>query len=286
MFEKLANFKKLTTREKILVIGLVLVVGVNLYIQLIHKPISKRLKNYRFQLLKTKGKLEELESKLPDLRKQKDDINSMKVEFKKMEEHIKEMERTLPGRGQTTQFLKELTREASGLNIELTSIRQKVERYGDYSRLFVELKFNASYGDIVNYIRNLESISPYLAVEKMEVSEPKKMEEKSTVQLALSVLLGEAYLPESFKAPPEGPPVKVSRDIFISSRGPVSSAKIQVSELKLMGVTWRGERSTAIINNEVVRVGDKVGNLRVKQILLESVTLTDGREDFVLSIER
>ena len=53
-----------------------------------------------------------------------------------------------------------------------------------------------------------------------------------------------------------------------------------------MGVTWRGERSTAIINNEVVRVGDKVGNLRVKQILLESVTLTDGREDFVLSIER
>ena len=284
MMDRLLNFKKLTTRQKVLIIGLALAVGVSIYIQLIYKPTSRRIRTYRFQLLKTKGRLEELESKLPDLRKQKDNIDFLKIEFKKVEDQIEEMEGTLPGRGQTTQLLAELTRQANDLDIDLTSIRQKIDRYEDYSRLFVELKFNAAYRDTLNYIRRLEAISPYLIVEEIDISEPKKIEETTAVRLALLTLLGEVYVPESFKAPAEGPPVEAGRDIFISSRSPVS--KIRTSELKLMGITWRGERSTAIINNEVVRIGDKVGNLKVKQILLESVILTDGLEDFVVSIER
>lgn len=284
MLEKLIDFKEKTRRQKALIIGLALVVVANLYIQLIHKPTSRRLKAYRVQLQKTMGKIEELKSKLPDLAKQRSHIETLSVEFKMVQDQIKEMEETLPSRGHTTQLLGELTRQASGLDIDFVSIRQKIDRHEDYSRLFVELKFNAPYKDMANYVRRLEAISPYLIVEEIDVSEPKEVGKAIAVRLALSTLLGEVYVPEALKAPSEITPVKVDRDIFAPSKKPLS--KVRKAELKLMGVTWRGDRSTAIINNEVVRMGEKVDDLEVKQILPESVILTDGLKDYVISLER
>ena len=283
MPEKLLNFKKKTTRQRALIMGLVLVVVANLYIQLIYKPTSRRLKAYKVQLQKAGGRLEELESKLPDLTGQRSHIETLSVEFKKVEDQIKEMEEALVSRGHTTQLLGELTNQASSLDIDFDSIRQRIDRHEGYSRFFVELKFNAPYRDIANYVRRLEAISPYLIVEEIDVSEPEKAGKAIAVRLVLSTLLSEAYAPEAFKAPSETPPVEMDREIFVPSKKPVSKARR--AELKLMGVSWRGDKSTAIINNEVVRTGEKVDDLEVKQILPESVVLTDGVEDFVISIE-
>ena len=57
-----------------------------------------------------------------------------------------------------------------------------------------------------------------------------------------------------------------------------SQVNPELKKLKISGITWRDKESTAIINNEVVRTGDKVGSLVIQQILPEMVVISDGTQ--------
>ena len=74
------------------------------------------------------------------------------------------------------------------------------------------------------------------------------------------------------------------RNIFVSKLK--NFVEEEKKELKLEGITYNLEKSTAIINGEVVRIGSQVGNFKIKQILPEGVILTDDAEEYTLEIER
>lgn len=52
----------------------------------------------------------------------------------------------------------------------------------------------------------------------------------------------------------------------------------------LTGITRVGEELTAIVNNELVRVGDGVGGARVKAVTNHEVVLENGGREMVLSL--
>ena len=57
-------------------------------------------------------------------------------------------------------------------------------------------------------------------------------------------------------------------------------------EFKLSGITQAGKDSTAIINDEVVRVGAKLGEWQVVQILPDAVSLSNGSETVSVTLNR
>jgi len=276
MLDKLANFKKLKTREKTLIIGLAVAVGFGLYFQIIYKPLSSKITRFKFQINKSRARLNELRVKFPQIEKERQDIHSLDVECDLMLTKISGVEEALPSKKSTSRLLSELTKQAQGL--KMISIRQKMDSGDEYSRIFIELKFNAPYENTVNYIKRLESISPFLAIEELDIAEPKG------TTLVLSSLLGETPTADLFKAETDEGALEVSRDIFVSKSRPVS--KVRKAELKLEGITYNFEGSTAIVNGDVLSVGSKVDNLTIKEIRPDEVILSDGVEDHILSIER
>ena len=63
-----------------------------------------------------------------------------------------------------------------------------------------------------------------------------------------------------------------------------SAAGDQASELDLSGILWDPSQPMAIINGEMVQVGDELDDYRVLEIGPDHVSLTDGTEAFKLEI--
>lgn len=284
MINKLADLKKLKSREKLLLIALAGAVGFGIYFQIIYKPLSRNINRYKFQIQKSKSRLRELKEKFPQIEQQRKNIHSLNVKCDDLLKQIDEMEKGLPGKEHLSQLLDKIVSQAKDLN--LSSVRQKVEAGEEYSRTFIELKFYAPYKDVVNYIGSIESISPFLIIEGLEVSEPKAEKKERGVlnYLMLSSLLGEISTLEQLKIEEEKEALEVSRDIFVSKAKPIY--KLKKAEWKLEGITYNRQSPTAIINGEVVRVGSQVDTFTVKEIHPEKVILTDGLEEHLLTIAR
>lgn len=61
--------------------------------------------------------------------------------------------------------------------------------------------------------------------------------------------------------------------------------EIEVSGLNLGGIIYSEQSSIAIINNEVLKEGDSLGEYTVFKIEEKKVILRTGREEFVLKLE-
>lgn len=55
--------------------------------------------------------------------------------------------------------------------------------------------------------------------------------------------------------------------------------------LMLQGIAWDDDKPTAIINNEIVSPGGKIGDVTVIAIERESVILNDGKSNFKLMLK-
>ena len=58
-----------------------------------------------------------------------------------------------------------------------------------------------------------------------------------------------------------------------------------VSNLSLSCIIRDGEKTQAFINDSLVRVGDTITDMTVKQIESDRVILTDGAKDYVLKLQ-
>lgn len=276
-------YKKLGKRERILAVVLLMIISAGIYYQALYKPLTKNIRTYKFQIQKLTTRLNEIETRFPQVDTQKERLDLLKDECNRLLGDIIEIENKLPGEREASQLIAEVGRLAK--DFKLNSVQQKIDMGEEYSRIFIELKFSAPYGQVVNYIKKLETISPYLKIDEMELSEPKRMAKRRGMQarIVLSSLLGKMPLPVRLKAEEEGPTAAV-RDIFISRVKPVS--EIRKTELKLEGITYDPQTATAIINNDVVKIGSRIGEFKVKKILPDTVILTDGYEEYFLSIAR
>ena len=82
------------------------------------------------------------------------------------------------------------------------------------------------------------------------------------------------------------PPVEFTdwaRDPFIQARRFVDDQS-QASGFKLEGVSVRGKDRYALINTQILRVGDTIGAMSVIKIEKDRVTLSRNGRDFVLTM--
>jgi hypothetical protein len=77
--------------------------------------------------------------------------------------------------------------------------------------------------------------------------------------------------------------LKLKRDVFIQAPA-VSAEEISPSDLTLYGIIWDKDNPIAIINEEILKSGDKIGTSTVAKIEENCVVLNDGTRDYKLNL--
>jgi hypothetical protein len=118
----------------------------------------------------------------------------------------------------------------------------------------------------------------------VEISQTKDGASHSKTNMQVSMLLLEKGVDLSVQGKGQSPePLVLKMDPFASKK---SGKKDGAGNFKLSGITQAGKDSTAIINDEVVKVGAKIGEWKVTQILPDAVTLTDGNDTVSVTLNR
>lgn len=280
----ISKYKHLKKRERIAVIVLLAVFSVSVYYNMICKPLLRNSRTYMIQTERLRKQLTEIKMRNPKVETGMKRIEQEKEEGEKLLAKIEALENKLPSKRATSNLIAELTRLAKDIKID--SIRQKIDKGEEYSRIFVEIRFDSPYNEMVDYIQKIETISPFLKIEELEIIEPRKRKKESDtiMRLVVSSLLGDVPFSSQLKAKEIGKTSSDLRDIFVSKVLP-ESATVKI-DMKLEGITYGSEISTAIIDGDVVKEGSIIKNYTVNKIMYDKVILTDGVEEFILKIER
>ena len=275
-------WSRLKVRERAAVVALGAAVLFGVYSKAFREPMSKSVLTYQTQIKKSEAQLNDLKTKAPQDEELKEKIQSLKDETDKMTAQIDSLEENVPSTFGLTQLVGEFTRLAN--DVKLESVKQRVVKEQNYSRVFLEVKFYSNYANAIHYLASLETLSPFLKLEEMEMLEPKGKSVElggAPVRLLMSCLLSDKEEGLPLKAADVAPP-PASRDILSSSERP--QTELEDTRFKLQGISFNLKNPTAIINDDVYAVGAEIGGLTVKKILPDSVVLSDGSQDHVLNL--
>lgn len=275
------SFHLLKNREKAAVVAVAGLLFLGVYAKAVHQPAAGQIATYKTQIKRSKAQLQDLKTKTPQDVALAQRTKALKEEKLELSERISSLEKKIPSRESLSQLVGEFTRLAN--EVKLESVKQKIMKEQGYEKVVLEVKFYSSYVDAVRYVASLESISPFLKVEEMEILEPKGKNLElggSPVRLLLSCLLSDTPADEPLKAA-EASSLKL-RDILTSSGQP--SILMQSAKFNLKGITYNATRPSAIINNDVYVVGDKISGFTVKEISADTVTLREGSRDHLLTL--
>lgn len=295
MEEKLKNladnfskyFNRLNKRQKKLFFLLIITVVSSLYYNIIYKGQLTALSKVRRQATMASGALNKIKAQVTDLTEEKASLERSSDSLKALRRKLASIETELPTQSSIPLFLKELVRQAAGCQIEFNSIRPKSPKEKkDYAELNIEMKFNTNYSGLANYINRLESPSHFLKASNIVIENMKDgLRGELDVTLTLSTLLAEKDMPKKEKEEiREILPLDIERSPFVSQALAPKTGKKE--EFYLSGVITSGKSPSAIINNEVYRVGDVIGNKKVVKIMPKMVILEYGREEIVLTLEK
>lgn len=237
-------------------------------------------------LRKILDEIEEKKSRFPDIKSMEIENDRISEEYEDLIEQIRDFETRIPSINAVSRLLGEITQRADGLNMDVDSIRQQIDREAEgYLKLKLNMKFSGSYSNAVNYLNRLQGISEYLIVEEIEIAQTKERTPLVNVDLGISLLLIEKGIDLSIQEKKEtSSALQIKTDPFMAKK--LFGKKDKTKDLKLAGVTWSGKDATAIINDEVVRVGSQIGEWKVIRIGQDAVMLSDGADEYSITLNR
>jgi len=284
-------YNRLNNKERRLFFIFASVLAVSFYFNLFLKPTLDDIMKLKKQEQGYQDQLAMLQSQFPSAAKARQDVEAKKDNLKNLKLKISDTESKLISASGEERLLAEAIKLSQSLTIDLGAVKEtiKEEREG-FARLYIDLQFTSNYRKALTYIRGLESVSPFVKIEEMALSESKN-EPLSTVDvsLRLSALLNygtdnQAQLTLSGK--------DVAAGIGELKRSPFTpkfiTEKTKRKNLKVTGITYRDNEagSTAIINGKIVRVGDQIEDVKIERISYRCVIVDNGVGKETLQLER
>ena len=97
-------------------------------------------------------------------------IKELEEQEAKLSSDIAELEKKMPSQFNTSELVGQITSLAK--EVKLESVKQHIAKEQSYSRIFLEVKFYSTYLDAIKYVAAIESLSPFLRVDELEILEP------------------------------------------------------------------------------------------------------------------
>jgi Tfp pilus assembly protein PilO len=279
------EWSKLKPREKLMVAAIGAVVLAVLYMRMVYAPVQQKISTYQSQIKKAQKQLNELTAKPPQVVLVSGNVSQLEDETARLATEMSTIEKDMPSKFQLSQLVGELTRLSS--EVKLDSVKQKIIKDQSFSRVFMEIKFYSNFTDTIKYMAAIESISPFIRVDEMEILEPKGKSVElggAPIRLLVSCLLAETTDGAVLKAKQEQVDMTEKfRDVMASSARP--AIELEESKFVLEGITFDLRNPTAIINGDVYQQNSEISGYKVKKILSDSVILSDGVRDHLLSLK-
>lgn len=272
-------------RKKVTVISVAVILGGLAVYSLVGQGFFSEQKKVKADLRKIEDEAAKTREKFPDIKAEERELYELQKSYDGILKDIASYEQKIPSAGSVSKLLGEMTRRSEGLGMDFESIRQNIEREKEgYLKLKLDMKFSGPYSGVVNYLNRLQNLSDYLTVPNIEILQTKESAPRSKTSMQVSMLLLETGVDLSIQDRVQAPETIVLKlDPFVSKK---TDRKDKAKDFKLSGITQAGKDSTAIINNEVVKVGAKIGEWKVIQILPDAVTLSDGAENVSVTLNR
>lgn len=271
------RFNALKKKEQYLIIGLICALIFSFYFNLFFNPFNAKIKRIKTEVKSIKTKISSIKAEGPTVSTEEKNLNDLKIEYDKTRKKLYDIEDNLTNRERIPRILSELIKQGSAYGIDFISIKPTATKgKATYSKLEIEIKMNATYDNFVNYLYRLENISKFLKPEKLELEEIKNgMQGDIKCKVILSTFLSErpSENTEEIKIP-YLERLNIERNPFKSKSMPKKEGVEKIEKkYVLQGVNWMGGISTAVINGEVYRLGDKIDDLYVSDITKNSAIL-------------
>lgn len=283
------QFNLLGRRQSILVLLLTLAAGFGIYYNLIYKPQAAALGKAKLQLKDVNSSLGKLNAQFPDIDMEKRKLDKSKEALEALKSRLAVIELELPFEGTMPNLLEGLVKQAQGYSIDFTSIKPRpIKEKKEYFEQDIEIKFNTTYSDFANYINRLESPSKFLRATSIIMENIKGAFAGSIdVTLTLTTLLGGEITAAKRAKQEEKPAVvlDIERSPFISEYVPAGPSG-KNDDYRLTGIVASGSQPTAIINDDVYKIGDIIDNKVVTKILIDMVVLSRGKEKLILNLRK
>lgn len=232
-----------------------------------------------------------LKSQYPNTIKAEQEIDLIKQNLANLKFKISEIESRLIGVSQEQQLLTEVIKHAQELSLDLESVKEDIKEENDgFARLYIDLEFISSYKIAVLYIRKIESISPFVRIEKMGLVQSKN---EPLASVEVSIVLSAMLSYESNNKGQLALSLKESKPGIVDFKySPFTPRfimkKAKRGNLKVTGITYRkdGAGSTAIINGIIVKIGGQIEGVKIEQILPNYIIVDNGVEKETLALEK
>ena len=287
-----ARFLLLEKRTRVLILVLIAAFIFSSILNLIYKPQKLKIRQLGQELTVLKSKNQTLRAQIPDVASEKQMLEQEKASLKSLESELSKEESQLPQLSNLSELLRTLVEPQDDLKIEFNTIKPvDTEKKERYDRLNIEMNFSTDYLSLVNYIHHLEETFKFLSTTDINV---KQSEKKEGYPLEVTMILSSFLSQEEgerasgqLKAVKTEPIKSLQRDPYLSSSRSVTSVASPQERmgLRLSGIVSREKTPTAIINAEVVKVGDVVEGHKVIEINKDGVVLQDGKGTLFLPIQ-
>lgn len=283
------TFSLFDKRRKALILLFAGVAVFSLYYNLAYKPQAAALRKARLELSDVDRDLSRLKAQFPDVKGQAQKLDKAKKNLEALKSQLASIESELPTQGSIPQLLNGLVRQAQGYSIDFTSIRPKPPKEKkEYFEQDIEIRFNTTYSDFTNYINRLESPAQFLRATNIMMENIKgAFSGGIDTTLTLTTLLSAEPAVKTAKEEAEAlvEPIEIERSPFVPEH--LSQAEqAKSAAYRLTGIVSTGMQPTAIINDDVYKIGDTIDNKVVTQILPNMVVLSYGKEKIMLSLEK
>lgn len=255
--------------------------------RLAYKPWSLRSNKSTAERRSLQQHVEKLQDSLSSLEQERQTVLRQRDETLKAKNQVQGLERQMVSSEELGQLLGHIAQQGQGLPLNFESMSQDVDETGERPEVKISLAFSASYSGFANFLRRIEHLSTYLNVIDFEVAERKEgSRDAQQVKISLRTPLRTPGSPGTAPTAPQTlpEPVEISRSPFNEQARPVEAVNLEA--LHLTGITWQNDSSTAIINDEVVRIGDRVKDMQITDILPDMVILSDGTESHAIPLNQ
>ncbi len=287
-------FNQMEPRTKILFFLLTAAVIFSASFKFFYKPQRAAANQLKHELSVLENKARALKAQIPDIASEEKLLEKERIAFNILKDDLRATEADLLTQDSIPGLLKGLLAQAGAQNIDFKLIKpikesKPVEEasQGAYERLNIELQFSALYSNLANYARQLEEGYPFVKTKSLIIEKKDMQNAPIDITMYLSTLLmaGSAGEPRNVQRPILNvAPLAMKRDPFISASF-VEAVVKEKKEYILSGIISKGKQPTAIIDNEVYKVGDRIDSSQIQRITANQVILKDGDETVVLTIK-
>jgi len=299
---------KVGPREKAWLVLFSVVMTGSVGYRFVVKPRMDMAEDARGAWVRVENEVVQIEAQKPDLAARRARVEALRAQVANTYRELEGSEAGLLRRQDQDILLEQLVAERKRLHLQINAVKPLKEEDASgedsrgsegardetagkrgmlsfYQRLLVQLDIYGAYGDVVEYVRILETQRPYQRVQGAKVKIEGQDKVRPRALITLETLLADA--PEAVEArrreifgSVEQMAAVEGKDPFLAQEKP--KEEVVTVGLDLTGIFGQGTALMAIINGEGYRVGDVIQGKRIVAILADRVVLEQGARRFVL----